>query len=221
MRALVAALPEIGRLYGAVVVVVAGPCVLEPGPLGEAFAEDLALLRYHGARPVVVHDAGAEPVAPYPGEDRVTALRRVTAGLVQPRLVGRVNAHGPLAVGITGEDGGTLTRTASGDLVADTGVLRVLLADGRIPVVAALTAGPGGVRPADPEATARLLATELAARLLLLPATVQDPAPAGATPLDTAVPHALLRTVYGLDGHPGGLPGPRQTAASPTAGPVP
>ncbi|WP_053656235.1 hypothetical protein [Streptomyces sp. MMG1121] len=211
-------------------VVVAGRTVLGPGPLGEAFAQDLAFLRYSGARPVVVHDAGSEQVSPYPGEDAAAALRRVAAGLVQRRLVGLVNAHGPLAVGITGEDGRTLTLTASGGLVADTGVLRLLLDDGRIPVVAAVAGGPDGAHPADVEPVAHLLAAELPARLLLLPQRAHEAAPPGATPVDMAVPHALLRTVYGgeareahdvdaVEVRAAGRPaGPAGRAASPTAG---
>ncbi|MBL1082314.1 hypothetical protein JK359_10015 [Streptomyces actinomycinicus] len=213
------ALPAIRRLHGTVVVVVAGRAVLAPGALGEAFAEDLAFLRYGGARPVVVHDAGPEQVRRAPDEDEGTALRRVAAGLVQRRLVGLVNAHGPLAVGITGEDGHTLTRSPSGNLVADPGVLLTLLTDGRIPVVAAVAHGPDGVHPAETVTTARLLAARLSARHLLLPAgTVAEtetqsaartetgaaskegrPATTGTRPIDTAVPHALLRTLYGLE----------------------
>ncbi|MET8560883.1 hypothetical protein ABZV75_09870 [Streptomyces flaveolus] len=120
-------------------------------------------MRYSGARPVVVHDAGPEQVRRAPDEDEGAALRRMAAGLVQRRLVGLVNAHGPLAVGITGEDGHTLTRTASGDLVADPGVLRTLLDDGRIPVVAAVARGEAGVHRADPVTAARLFAAELPA----------------------------------------------------------
>ncbi|AYN37915.1 hypothetical protein D9753_01915 [Streptomyces dangxiongensis] len=197
--ALVGVLPGISSLYGGAVVVVAGRAVLTPGALGEAFAQDLAFLRYSGARPVVVHDAGAEPVRRAPGEDEGTALRTVAAGLVQRRLVGLVNAHGPLAVGITGEDGHTLTRTASGDLVADPGVLRTLLDDGRVPVVAAVAHGEHGPHPADVVTAARLLATHLSARRLLLPSDAEPAGPAGATLLDMAVPHVLLRTLYGLD----------------------
>lgn len=218
MGALVAALPEISSLYGSAVVVVAGRAVLAPGALAEAFAQDLAFLRYTGARPVVVHDAGAEPVPRAPGEDAGTALRTVAAGLVQRRLVGLVNAHGPLAVGITGEDGHTLTRTARGDLVADPGVLRTLLDDGRIPLVAAVAHGEHGPHAVDVTTTARLLAAHLSARRLLLPADAEAAGTAGTTRFDTAVPHALLRTLYepappapdGID--PSGTPG------APTAG---
>ncbi|MFF9086445.1 hypothetical protein ACF1BE_08565 [Streptomyces sp. NPDC014991] len=202
--ALVGALPGIRSLYGGAVVVVAGRAVLAPGALGEAFAQDLAFLRYSGARPVVVHDAGAEPVRRAPDEDEGTALRTVAAGLVQRRLVGLVNAHGPLAVGITGEDGHTLTRTTSGDLVADPGVLRTLLDDGRIPVVAAVAQGEHGPHPADVVTTARLLAARLGARRLLLPPDAEGAGPTGTRLLDPSAPHALLRTLYELDTPPPG-----------------
>ncbi|MFF1279981.1 hypothetical protein ACFVY4_04170 [Streptomyces sp. NPDC058299] len=200
--ALVGALPVIRSLHGGAVVVVAGRAVLAPGALGEAFAQDLAFLRYSGARPVVVHDAGPEPVRRAPDEDEGTALRTVAAGLVQRRLVGLVNAHGPLAVGITGEDGHTLTRTASGDLVADPGVLRTLLDDGRIPVVAAVAHGEHGPHPADVVPTARLLAAHLAARRLLLPRDAVGADTSGACLLDPSAPHALLRTLYEPDTPP-------------------
>ncbi len=77
----------------------------------------------------------------------------VLAGQVQRELVGLLNQHGPLAVGMTGEDAHTITATKhqpeiDGELVdigrvgeitaIDTGAIEALLDDGRIPVVSSI-----------------------------------------------------------------------------------
>ncbi|NED81030.1 acetylglutamate kinase, partial [Streptomyces sp. SID11233] len=77
----------------------------------------------------------------------------VLAGQVQRELVGLLNQHGPLAIGLTGEDAHTITATKhfpriEGELVdigrvgeitaIDTGAIETLLDDGRIPVVSSI-----------------------------------------------------------------------------------
>ncbi len=86
-------------------------------------------------------------------EDAMDVVRMVLAGQVQRELVGLLNQHGPLAVGLTGEDAHTITATKHrpeidgervdigrvGEITAiDTGAIEALLADGRIPVVSSI-----------------------------------------------------------------------------------
>ncbi len=77
-------------------------------------------------------------------------VRMVLAGQVQRELVGLLNQHGPLAVGMTGEDahhhrherqpeidGELVDIGRVGEIAAaiNTGAMKALLADGRIPVI--------------------------------------------------------------------------------------
>jgi acetylglutamate kinase len=80
-------------------------------------------------------------------------VRMVLAGQVQRELVGLLNRHGPLAVGMTGEDAHTMTATRHFAQVdgapvdigrvgrvtgVDPGAVKALLDDGRIPVVSSI-----------------------------------------------------------------------------------
>src|SRR3978361_2289877 len=97
--------------------------------LKAAFAEDIVWLRYAGFRPVVVHGGGPQisamldrlgMEAQFRGGLRVTTpeamevVRMVLFGQVGRELVGLLNAHGPLAVGLSGEDAGLFTARRTG-----------------------------------------------------------------------------------------------------------
>jgi acetylglutamate kinase len=86
-------------------------------------------------------------------------VRMVLVGQVQREIVGLLNAHGPFAVGLSGEDGRLMTAVRRpglvdgeevdiglvGDVVhVDAGVIHGLLADGRVPVVASVSRGETG-----------------------------------------------------------------------------
>ena len=88
--------------------------------LKASFAQDVAFLRYVGLRPVVVHGGGPQIgsmldrlglPSEFRGGLRVTTpevmdvVRMVLTGQVGRELVGLVNAHGAMAVGLSGEDG--------------------------------------------------------------------------------------------------------------------
>lgn len=172
---LVEALPWLARFHGAVVVVkYGGHAMTDPG-LQRAFAEDVVFLRYAGLRPVIVHGGGPQINAhldrlgiqtEFRGGLRVTTpetmqvVRMVLVGQVNRDVVGLINAHGPFAVGLSGEDGGLFTaerRTVSvagenidlglvGDITrVDPGPVLSLLDDGRIPVVATVASGRDGL----------------------------------------------------------------------------
>ncbi|MEO7423218.1 MAG: acetylglutamate kinase, partial [Ornithinibacter sp.] len=120
---LVEALPWLEQFRGALVVVKYGGNAMVDEDLKRAFAQDVAFLRYAGLRPVVVHGGGPQIKAmldrlglqsEFRGGLRVTTpevmevVRMVLTGQVGRELVGLLNQHGPLAVGLSGEDGGLL-----------------------------------------------------------------------------------------------------------------
>lgn len=116
---LIEALPWLQRFHGATVVVKYGGNAMIDESLKQAFAEDMVFLRMAGLRPVVVHGGGPQITAmlnrlgvegEFKGGLRVTTpetmdiVRMVLTGQVSRELVGLINAHGPYAVGISGED---------------------------------------------------------------------------------------------------------------------
>ncbi|MGO9029633.1 MAG: acetylglutamate kinase [Acidimicrobiales bacterium] len=167
---LVESLPYIRRFWGQVVVVKYGGNVLrskDGGPdvdEGEAlasFAEDIVLMRSVGMLPVVVHGGGPqigalmERVGKVPefrdgfrvtDADTIDLVRMVLVGKVNRDIVGAINIHGALAVGLSGEDANLITATARsealgfvGDVVeVDPVIIHQLLAQGLIPVVATI-----------------------------------------------------------------------------------
>ena len=120
-QTLVEALPWLERFRGAVVVVKYGGNAMVDDELKAAFAQDIVFLRYAGLRPVVVHGGGPQIAAmldrlgltsEFRGGLRVTTpevmdvVRMVLTGQVGRELVGLLNQHGPVAVGLSGEDAG-------------------------------------------------------------------------------------------------------------------
>ena len=121
---LVEALPYIRRFAGQVVVVKYGGNALAGATEGDAlalFAQDIVLMHQVGMRPVVVHGGGPQinelmrrlgKQAEFRNGLRVTdadtvdIVRMVLIGQVNPQLVAAINVHGPLAVGVSGEDAG-------------------------------------------------------------------------------------------------------------------
>ncbi len=134
-QTLVEALPWLERFRGALVVVKYGGNAMLDDGLKLAFAQDVAFLRYAGLRPVVVHGGGPQIAemlgrlgltSEFKGGLRVTTpevmevVRMVLTGQVGRELVGLLNQHGPLAVGLSGEDAGLLGARRRG-LVAEDG----------------------------------------------------------------------------------------------------
>ncbi|HWC33257.1 MAG TPA: acetylglutamate kinase [Mycobacteriales bacterium] len=172
--ALVEALPWLEQFHGRTVVVKYGGNAMTEERLREAFAEDVVFLRYAGIKVVVVHGGGPQINAhldrlgieqKFAGGLRVTTpetmdvVRMVLVGQVQREIVGLLNAHGPFAVGLSGEDGRLMTASRRPGIVegeeidiglvgdvdhVEPGVVTGLLADGRIPVVASVCRGENG-----------------------------------------------------------------------------
>ncbi len=161
-------LPYIRRFWGKVVVVKYGGHAIGDEKSMAGFAEDVALMRSVGMRPVVVHGGGPQigalmkrlgKVPEFRDGLRVTdadtldIARMVLVGKVNRDLVAGVNVHGPLAVGLSGEDAGLLTASATahpelgfvGEVAAvDPTIIVRLLAEELVPVVATIGRGPGG-----------------------------------------------------------------------------
>ena len=166
-NALIEALPYIQRFRGAVVVVkLGGNAMIDPA-LSATFAEDIVLLRSVGLKPVVVHGGGPQigELLGRLGKEsqfidglRVTdaetldVARMVLVGKVGRDIVGSINVHGALAVGLSGEDGGLIMATARdpelgfvGDVESvNPGIVERLLTEDLIPVVSTIGSGGDG-----------------------------------------------------------------------------
>lgn len=158
---LVEALPYIRRFRGTTVVVKYGGNAMTEPELARRFAEDVVLLQSVGIRVVVVHGGGpqiGELMARLGKEPefrdglRVTdaetldIARMVLVGRVNRDIVSAINVHGPLAVGLSGEDAGLIeadVRSPELGFVGDVrrvnpAILERLLAEDLIPVVSTI-----------------------------------------------------------------------------------
>jgi acetylglutamate kinase len=111
-------------------------------------------------------------------------VRMVLVGQVQREIVGLLNDHGPLAIGLSGEDGNLFTAeqhhiTVDGELVdlglvgdvahVEPGIVQGLVADGRIPVVSSIARGHDGqVFNLNADTAAAALAVSLQAEKLIM-----------------------------------------------------
>ncbi len=200
-QTLVEALPWLERFRGSLIVVKYGGNAMVDDTLKAAFAQDIMFLRYAGLRPVVVHGGGPQIAAmldrvglttEFKAGLRVTTpevmeiVRMVLTGQVGRELVGLLNQHGPLAVGLSGEDAGLFgaRRRAAvvdgvevdlglvGDVVSvNPSAVMDILAAGRIPVVS--TVAPdldveGQVLNVNADSAASALAVALKAEKLVV-----------------------------------------------------
>ena len=196
---LAAALPWLKALHGKIVVVKYGGNAMTDDALQAAFAADMVFLRNCGIHPVVVHGGGPQISAmlkrlgiagDFKGGFRVTTpevldvARMVLFGQVGRELVNLINAHGPYAVGITGEDAHLFTavrRSVTVDGVAtdiglvgdvekvNTAAVLDLIAAGRIPVVSTIAPDIDGVvHNINADTAAAALAEALGAEKLLM-----------------------------------------------------
>ena len=197
---LVEVLPWLERFQGATVVVKYGGNAMTDADLQAAFAEDVVFLRRVGIRVVVVHGGGPQIDAmlsrldiasEFRGGLRVTTpevmdvVRMVLVGQVQRDVVGLINVHGPLAVGMSGEDAHLFTarrRTADVDgesvdvgLVGDVvqvqpSFVQAVLDDGLVPVVSSIARGDddAAIYNVNADTAAAALAVALGAEKLVV-----------------------------------------------------
>ncbi len=164
---LMEALPWIKHAWGRTVVIKYGGAAMTDPALRDKVAADIVLMKLVGVNPVVVHGGGPDitsymerldlPVEFYDGlrvtsDEAMEVVRMVLVGKVNKELVGAINAHGRLAVGMSGEDGNLVQATAKDPRLGrvgtvtniDTTVLDNLIEDGFVPVVATVAAGDDG-----------------------------------------------------------------------------
>ena len=164
---LIETLPYIQRFKGSVVVVKFGGNAMVDEDLAARFAEDIVLMHSVGIRPVVVHGGGPQIgelmerlglESEFRDGLRVTdaatldVARMVLVGKVSRDIVSGINVHGPLAIGLSGEDGGLIRATARdpelgfvGDVESvNPGIVERLLAEDLIPVVSTIGADMSG-----------------------------------------------------------------------------
>jgi acetylglutamate kinase len=193
------ALPWLERFHGATVVLKYGGNAMVEQSLSEAFAADVMFLRMAGLRPVVVHGGGPQISSMLdrlgiPGEFRggyrvtspeaMDVVRMVLTGQVQRDVVGLINAHGPYAVGLSGEDAHLFTAERR-DVVVDGEPVDIglvgevvdvrpefvtrLLDDGLVPVVSSVARGEdGNVYNVNADTAAAALAVALKADKLVV-----------------------------------------------------
>src|SRR4029434_10028269 len=114
-------LPWLETYAGKIVVIKYGGNAMVDDDLKRAFAQELVLMKRCGVHPVVVHGGGPQIssmlsrlgiASEFRGGLRVTSreameiVRMVLVGQVGRDLVGLINTHSTVAVGMSGEDGG-------------------------------------------------------------------------------------------------------------------
>lgn len=165
---LIEALPYIRRFAGKVLVVKYGGHAMENDDLKDSFAEDIALLKYVGMHPVVVHGGGPQINAALAAagvqakfvrglrvtdEATMRVVEQVLVGTINKEIVGLLNRHGTRAVGLSGKDGELVVarKKSGGDDLGYVGDVvgvnpRVIEAlDGFVPVIAPTAADVDGV----------------------------------------------------------------------------
>jgi acetylglutamate kinase len=193
------ALPWLEEFAGATVVIKYGGNAMSDPALQESFAADVVFLRRVGLHPVVVHGGGPQistmldrlgVESEFVDGLRVTTpeamdvVRMVLTGQVQRDIVGLINRHGPLAVGMSGEDAHLFTAdrlsatSDHGDIDwgqvgvlndVDPSFVRTVLDDELIPVVSSIARGTdGGTFNVNADSAAAALAVGLQARKLVM-----------------------------------------------------
>ena len=198
---LIEALPWMQRFRGKIVVVKYGGNAMIDDDLRRAFAADMVFMRHAGIHVVVVHGGGPQINAmlgrvgiesEFRGglrvtdEDTMDVVRMVLVGQVGRELVGLINAHGPLAVGLSGEDAALFSAIQRkplidgkptdiglvGDVVGvDASAVIDLINAGRIPVVSSVAPNEDDateVLNVNADSAAAALATALGAHKLVI-----------------------------------------------------
>ena len=161
------ALPYIQQFAGTTVVVKFGGNAMVDPELFKTFARDIVLMHSVGIKPIVVHGGGPQigALLEKVGKEtefvdglRVTdgetldVVRMVLAGKVGRDIVSEINVHGPLAVGVSGEDAGLIRAEPYSDdhgfvgRVVDVNpdIVHRLLGEGLIPVISTIGSDENG-----------------------------------------------------------------------------
>ena len=164
---LLQALPYIQRFHGRVMVIKFGGNAMTSPELFDRFAEDIVLMHSVGIRPVIVHGGGPQigewlrrlgKSSEFVDGQRVTdsetleVVQMLPIGKVNSDIVSALNVHGPVAVGLSGQDAGLIEAEARhpdlgfvGDVTGiNPTIIERLLAMDLIPVVSTVGSDSDG-----------------------------------------------------------------------------
>jgi acetylglutamate kinase len=188
---LLQALPYIQRFRGQVAVVKFGGNAMSNDSLFADFARDIVLMQSVGLKPVIVHGGGPQigewlarlgKTSEFVGGHRVTdaetleIARMVLMGKVNSDIVSALNVHGPIAVGLSGQDAGLIEAGVRnpelgfvGDVVrVNPSIIQRLVAMDLIPVVSTIGSDPvGQAYNINADAVASAIAEAIGAHKLL------------------------------------------------------
>jgi len=206
-KVLVEALPYIREFNGTTIVIKYGGSAMADGPVRDTVMQDIALLKFVGLNPVVVHGGGpqidrmlarlgVEPA--FVDGLRVTdaatmeIVEMVLSGKVGKDIAARLQDQGVGSAAVSGRDGGMLRAEPIGDgqlgLVGqiaqvDTSLISTLVQHGFVPVISSVAAGvDGAMYNVNADHAAVAVAVALAAEKLVfmtdVPGIMRDPADA-------------------------------------------
>ena len=164
---LVEAMPWIKNVTGKTIVIKYGGAAMVDEQLRADVMADIVLLKIIGVNPVLVHGGGKAinkafeasdiPVEFINGQRKTTdavmgLVRTVLTGTVNQELVEAMNAHGNLAVGISGADAGTVIAEQLDPALGRVGrvtqvntqLIEDLVAADYIPIIASIAKGTDG-----------------------------------------------------------------------------
>ena len=194
-RVLLDALPYMREHFDKTVVVKLGGASMSDDRLAQRFAEDIALLRMVGVRPIVVHGGGPQISAlserlgltpEFRDGHRVTdaetleVAKMVLVGKVNKDIVMHVNRAGVPALGLSGDDGNLLVATKRsgvggedlgfvGDVTAVNRDLLSHLMQSAVPVIASVaTDGAGQSYNVNADLVAAAVAASVEASKIVL-----------------------------------------------------
>ncbi|OPX99737.1 MAG: Acetylglutamate kinase [Syntrophorhabdus sp. PtaB.Bin047] len=168
IQTLLEALPYISKFAGSIFVIKYGGAAMEEESLKKEFAKDVALLKYVGINPVIVHGGGPMigrllkdlqiPTRFVNGlrvtdEKTLEVAEMVLSGLVNKEIVKNINDMGGKAIGLSGKDGRLLMAKQVEDkevgLVGeitsvDVAIIKDISRHGYIPVIAPIADGVDG-----------------------------------------------------------------------------
>lgn len=169
IQTLLEALPYIKKFAGSVFVIKYGGAAMEEEALKKEFAKDVALLKYVGINPVIVHGGGPMigrllkdlqiPTRFVDGlrvtdEKTLEVAEMVLSGSVNKEIVKNINDMGGKAIGLSGKDGRLLLARqveGRGDIglvgeitSVDVAIIKDISKHGYIPVIAPIADGEDG-----------------------------------------------------------------------------
>jgi len=168
IKTLLEALPYIRRFFGSTFVIKYGGAAMEEESLKKEFARDVALLKYVGINPVIVHGGGPMigrllkdlqiPTKFVDGlrvtdEKTLEVVEMVLSGFINKEIVKNINDMGGRAIGLSGKDGRLLRAKRVddkdigfvGDIIkVNVDIIKDINKHGYIPVIAPLADGVDG-----------------------------------------------------------------------------